>query len=309
MHRFLFKGAKLFKCSHQNYPTYFTFSSEVNQNTNVDVSAIAPKDLYSSENYLKIQEFQQMTYQSLIEEVKKYSGKPKSRTKNALLQFLIEQIPKHASKKQSVRAQKSMEHREKGASYADSMEQNIAHAIRGYEPGDLENSLNKVLQSSLLREIQQEIGVSKHHLQPFTNNKALPYLETYPDKQVKENLAAYTNVELKREMEQFLQRSPLYTKTSFSAKTKKAHKENIGQIYKDLVYLHREYTDTYKNSLKQLLSDTKGKVYNTLDYLEVVRNLDSSLDLSKIHPYLQTLSSNALIKFWKIIFDSLESNF
>ena len=162
--------------------------------------------------------------------------------------------------------------------------------------------------NNLLKSLQSELGSLVQDV-PFshTNNKALPYMETLSRKSIEEEVHRQIPHDTKREVDHFLQRSPLYAKTSFLQKFKKLPKEKLQSTYKDLVFLHREYSDMYKNNLKQIIHDSKGKTFNTLECLEAVRSLSDPINLSRMQSYFQTLAPSALVKFWKNIFESLNS--
>ena len=96
MHRILQANKRLIEPlkARLSHGIKFNYSGQVDPSPQSEPSINVPKELYSVQNYMKIRELQSMSYLNLLEEIKKYPNKPKARSKNVLLQFLIEKIPK-----------------------------------------------------------------------------------------------------------------------------------------------------------------------------------------------------------------------
>lgn len=284
--------------------TRLRYSSEINSRLNEEPLVIS-RSLYTSENYQKIENLQELPYRTLLEEAKKYPGKPKSRSKNAVIQFIVDHIPKKEQSYQQIK------HEPAAFPEAENENEWLGHSgvreapVEG-EAEDSRSALNILNNSAVFRDLKYDLGTAQYDRLGLSSNKALPYMETYPPKQILEELESRKPIDLRREIEQFVLRSPLYQKTSFPQKVKKYQKEDVKEPFTDLIFLHREYADFFRNNLKHMLSDHKGR-YTTLDCLEILRHLDNFENLFKIQKYLQTLPSNAMLDFWQTIFESINS--
>lgn len=280
------------------------YSSEINSRVNEEPLIIS-RSLYTAENYLRIENLQEMPYRTLLEEAKKYPGKPKSRSKNAVIQFIVDHIPKKEQTYQHIN------HEPASFPEVENQSEWLGHSGVRETPAegganDARAAQNILNNSVVFKDLKYDLGTSQYDKFGLLSNKALPYIETYPPKQILEELDQRKPIDLRREIEQFVLRSSLYQKTSFPQKVKKYQKEDVKEPFTDLIFLHREYADFFRNNLKHMLTDHKGK-YTTLDCLEILRHLDKFENLFKIQKYLQTLPSNALLDFWQTIFESINS--
>ncbi len=298
MQKLMLYGSRLLRTSFSK-PKLVSFPYAKFSNVDHPISKsdfnISP-ELYTEEGLGKIQEIQNMPYLTLIEEVKKLSGKPKSRTKIGLIQFLIDQVPqKYQTDGSLTEDQATLDNNTESTASFD-------HYLE-----DTEEAINLLIENPLYRNIRTKVGIVSHRLIPCHMQNNLPYLENYPEKQMIEHINHLNNVDLKREMEQLIYRSPLYSKSIPVIKVRKHSKESLLTSFQDMIFVHREYTQLTKNLLKHVLSDPKGKLYNPLDCLEALRSLEKPLVLELMNPYFQTLTHTALHKFWNVIFESIDS--
>jgi len=306
MHKLISRGAKFLLLSVPR--TYFIprvkFSSQIeSQIQNGDHMSIS-RNLYSEDEYRRIEEIQQMPYQNLLEEVKKYSNKPKSRAKNTLIQFLIDQVPKKGVVNSNQTLSQEFELQDQRLPHRGEYQHD--HNEESYS-ADSEEAIKILQENSLFKGLTFEVGVFNQRISFPHNQKTLPYIENYPEKQLIDHLTSLSNVDFKREIEQLIHRSPLYSKTVPLQKIRKLSKDDLSSTFKDMIFVHREYAHLYRNNLKHILSDSKGKLYNTLDCLEALRSLEKSINLSHMHNYFLTLNPTALLKFWSVIFEALDS--
>ncbi len=311
MHRLLSLGGKLVPKAlpQSNNIPHFSFASQIDPNFQSVNPFFVARNLYSEDEYKRIQEIQQMSYHTILEEVKKHPQRPKTRVKSALIQFLIEQVPKKGvvSPKTDQNQAEETEEGEDVENTGTAAPRTIHGDIQVAQTIDTEESLKILNEDPLFRSLKQDVGLTKA---AFTQRaqKTLPYLENYPEKQLLEQISHLTNVDFKRELEQFINRSPLYSKTTPLQKARKLAKEDLLHSFKDMIFVHREYAHLHRNILKSILTEPKGKLYTTLDCLEALRGLEDPVYLNKMHSYFQTLTYNSLLKFWRIIFEQIESN-
>lgn len=314
MHRLLSLGGRLLQkpLPQSNHTPFFSFASQIDPNFQAAVNPFhVARNLYSEDEYKRIQEIQHMSYHTILEEVKKFPQRPKTRVKSALIQFLIEQVPRKGivnPQTGSVQAEEAEEIDEVEGS-TGSAPRPVHGDIDVAQTIDTEETLKLLNENSLFRDLRHEIGINRTSFTPRSQKTLLPYLENYPEKQLLEQISHLTNVDFKRELEQFIQRSPLYSRTMPLQKVRKLAKEDLLHSFKDMIFVHREYAHLHRNSLKSILTEPKGKLYTTLDCLEALRTLEDPVYLNKMHSYFQTLTYNALMKFWRIIFEQIESNF
>jgi len=311
MHRLVSLGGRLLPkpLPQSTHTPYFSFASQIDPNFQAAVNPfLVARNLYSEDEYKRIQEIQQMSYPTILEEVKKFPQRPKTRVKSALIQFLIEQVPKKgivAPQTGQSQAEEGEESEEVEGS-TGSVPRHIHGEIDVAQTIDTEATLKLLNENSLFRDLRHEIGINRTSFTPRTQKSLLPYLENYPEKQLLEQISHLTNVDFKRELEQFIQRSPLYSRTTPLQKARKLAKEDLLHSFKDMIFVHREYAHLHRNSLKSILIEPKGKLYTTLDCLEALRTLEDPVYLNKMHSYFQTLTYNSLLKFWRIIFEQIE---
>jgi len=307
MHKLISRGAKFlsFSFPKTHFIPRIKFSSQIDSHLQGADQLTISKSLYSEEEYRKIEEIQQMPYQVLLEEVKKYSNRPKTRAKNNLIQFLIAQVPKKGVINENNSFTQELELDENQIITHHRHDYAHNHNEESYA-ADTEEAIKILRENSLFNDLKFEIGLFSHRLTPPIAQKTLPYLENYPEKQLLDHINSLSNVDLKREMEQLIHRSPLYSKIPL-VKVKKLAKDDLSSSFKDMLFVHRDYAHLHRNFLKHILADPKGKLYTTLDCLEALRSLERSTNLARWHTYLQTLSPNALIRFWSVIFESIDS--
>lgn len=305
MHKLISKGFKHFSFSFPKAHHIFgiKFSSQIDVESGDQT--VVSRSLYSDEEFRKIEEIQQMSYQNLLEEVKKFSNKPKSKTKQILIQFLIEQVPKKGKNERNINFSQEFEVEEEQTA-PNKTNYQLIHNEESYST-DTEQAITMLQENSFFNDLKLQGGLLNPTLTFPENQKFLPYIENYPEKQLIDHIGSLSNIDFKREMEQLIHRSPLYSKSLSKTNIKKLAKEDLSSSFKDMIFVHREYAHLHRNILKHILTDPKGKLYNTLDCLEALRSLEKSTNLSRWHSYILTLSPNSMIKFWNVIFESIDS--
>jgi len=253
------------------------------------------KDDYTEENIKKIEEYQQMSYQSLLEEAKKYPNKPKARNKNVVLQFLIDQLPK--------KVEDTSDPTKHGAANEEIKFSEIDH--KGHEEY---SQIHKIInQSIVFNNIRNCLPAFEDDVLHLDVDKPIPYIETYKTSRIDHELNALRHMDFKREMDYFLQRSRLFSKTNFSQKIRKVPKENLKNVFRDLILLEKEHGNLFQNHLKHALTESKPRASATLEYLEILRSFNSPVNLWQMNLYLKNLAPTSLLKFWRVIFNSLDS--
>ena len=266
---------------------------------------------YSEENWELIQEYLGMTYRQLQAVIRKLKTKPKTRSHEGILQFLVETVPTKESESES-------ESELVSGSDSDSQEYSKADATNIKE---FAHYLNTGYQQTLT-EIQDGIANSavlshlplhtydKLHLRFNTEDSwSIPHIETMPKHLIEKRLLQMKHLSARRELEVFLTRSSLSCIPSIVLKSKRIEKKAVNVEYYNLVLWEQEYNALHKTPVSKLLETLNAKQLSPLSALEYLRYVSRAVNKRLFIHYVKKSEKKLLKPLWTTIIGALDRKY
>lgn len=205
-----------------------------------------------------IRALKQMSYSELVVEMKKYSGKPVSRTKVGVLNFILSHLMKKIDVK--TQTQKLTINLEKDVAF----QENLADIYKQLEiEGDeyeteFSFQVNSNRYESAFRSSMFKNNIHEIFSYNKKNRNSLPFIESYSPQQIIHEINRLTCSQVRNESLTMFARSELFRNKKYEGKLRIGLKKDIKDFYSKLVLLEGEYQFVTIDRLSQLMQEIKN---------------------------------------------------